>query len=338
MGRKQAIAQARGFPFAGDAASLRPYPSGSFNYSGKAAMGHATFRVGDLEAVIGDNEACGQHQAGYNGIWSLRHTSGTRSLFVPEFAGLNLEHIFDGEIDDSPAVRFEPRRAPMTLRKLSVAEAELHQPPTPTFHLESWTHFTFVEPHIIDFRYRCVAHEPAFRHGYVGLFWASYIHAPEDKSLHFLGYPARGGDSVWCQLCTLHHRGENTIRHRDDEFDAPCRDGYGRGSLRNLSPVRYDLPLCYGLFEEHVWLLMFDRTDGIRFTHNPYGGNGDVQRRSTNPAWDFQFLIPNYEVGEEYGFSARALFRPRCSREEILEEYQRWRPTLPGESSVRMAP
>ena len=66
-------------------------------------MGHATFRVGDLEAVIGDNEAYGEHQAGYNGIWSLRHASGTRSVFMPEFAGLSHGVIFDGEGDDSDA-------------------------------------------------------------------------------------------------------------------------------------------------------------------------------------------------------------------------------------------
>jgi hypothetical protein len=288
-------------------------------------MGHATFQVGDLIAVIGDNEKSGEHEAGYNGIWSLRHASGTRDLFVPAFAGLNLEHIFDGEADDSPAVFFEPRNAPMTFQKLSEAEAELHQPPTPTFHLESWTRFLFVEPHFIDFRFRCVAREPTFQRGYIGIFWASYINAPLDKSLYFLGYPARGMDSLWCQLSPLHHRHENTVRHREDELDLTFRSDYRGALFRNPSPVRYDLPLCYGLFEEHVWLLMFDRTEGIRLAHNPYGGNHDAIRRTTNPAWDFQYVIPGYEVGKEYGFRARAVFRPLCSREEILEEYRRWK-------------
>jgi hypothetical protein len=38
-------------------------------------MGHATFRAGDLTAVIGDNAADGNHRAGYNGLWSLTHTA-----------------------------------------------------------------------------------------------------------------------------------------------------------------------------------------------------------------------------------------------------------------------
>jgi hypothetical protein len=287
-------------------------------------MGHATFRVGDLVAVIGDNEASGEHQAGYNGIWSLRHASGKRTLFVPTVAGLNLEHIFDGEADAAPVVFFEPRHAPMAFRQLSDAEAELHQPPTPTFHLESWTRFTLVAPHFIEFNFRCVAREPAFRRGYIGLFWASYVHAPLDKSLYFLGSPGRGNDSLWCQLCTPRHNDESTVRHLDDDFDLTFRADYRDALFRNLSPLRYDLPLCYGLFEEQIWILMFDRTDGIRITHSPSGGGVDAPRRTTNPAWDFQCLIPDYEVGKEYGFSARAVFRPRCSRAEVLDEYRRW--------------
>ena len=35
-------------------------------------MAHATFKVGDLTAVIGDNAAHDKHRAGYNGVWSLR--------------------------------------------------------------------------------------------------------------------------------------------------------------------------------------------------------------------------------------------------------------------------
>ena len=62
-------------------------------------MGHATYKVGDLEAVIGDNAAFENHRAGYNGLWSLRHKKSTRSIFVPGIAGLNLEHVFNGETE-----------------------------------------------------------------------------------------------------------------------------------------------------------------------------------------------------------------------------------------------
>ena len=81
-------------------------------------MGHDLFRYGELEAVIGDNDGAGSQRAGYNGIWSLKHETADRSLFVPGIAGLNHEHIFDGATNGSQEVFFEPRHAPMTFKRL----------------------------------------------------------------------------------------------------------------------------------------------------------------------------------------------------------------------------
>ncbi len=288
-------------------------------------MAHDTFKAGDLTAVIGDNAAAGEHRAGYNGVWSLTHKTESTNLFVPAVAGLNFEHIFDGDkrdADDSRKVFFEPRNAPMTLKKLSGTEAELHQAPTPTFHLESWTRFALVEPHYLDFTFRCVPTQHAFTHGYVGLFWANYINAPDDKSLYF-----RGG-GLWQQLCTQRHNDESTVRPRDDKIDLKFSEGLGDALYKNLSPLRFDEPLYYGLFRKHLFLLMFDRSEGVRFTHSPSGGGVNKDEQTTNPAWDFQFLLPRYEVKKEYGFRARAIYRERCSRAEVLREYEAWRKGL----------
>lgn len=287
-------------------------------------MGNATFKAGELTAVIGDNEAGGEHQAGYNGVWSLRHSKSPRSLFVPAYAGLNHEHIFSGDVEDDPKVFFEPRVAPMTFRQISESEAELHQPPTPTFHLESWTRFKLAAPHYIDMNYRCVAHQHVFHRGYIGLFWASYINAPADMSMYFMG-GEDGKTSLWTQLCTQKHDDESTVRHRADQIALTFRADSREALYKNLSPLRYDLPFFYGIFDDHIWLMMFDRADGIRLTHSPSGGGVNKERQTTNPAWDFQFLVPNYEVSKTYGFKARALFRPRCSRDEILAEYEQWK-------------
>jgi hypothetical protein len=286
-------------------------------------MAHDTFRAGDLTAVLGDNSAHGEHRAGYNGVWSLVHRSEPTNLFVPAVAGLNFEHIFDGDKDDAGGksdIFFEPRRAPMTFKKVSDAEAELHQPPTPTFHLESWTRFRLVEPHYLDFSFRCQATQHAFAHGYIGLFWASYINAPEDRSIYF-----RSG-GLWQQLCTQRHNDESTVRHKDDTIDLKFRDGFRDCLFRNLSPLRYDEPFYYGLFRGQTVLLMFDRTQGVRFTHSPSGGGVNGAKATTNPAWDFQFLVPRYEVKKEYGFRARLVYRERCGRDEVLREVARWRP------------
>ncbi len=75
-------------------------------------------RGGELTAIVGDNSAAGEHRAGYNGVWSLRHSSSTRNLFVPAVSGLNLEHIVTGEHLEDSKTFFEPRNAPMTLRAI----------------------------------------------------------------------------------------------------------------------------------------------------------------------------------------------------------------------------
>jgi hypothetical protein len=292
-------------------------------------MAHDTFQVGDLTAVIGDNEAHDQHRAGYNGVHALMHKSEATNLFVPTVAGLNLEHIMDGDqelrdVGGERKVFFEPRNAPMTFKKLSDSEAELHQEPTPTFQLESWTRFKLVAPHYIDINFRCRPTQHVFKHGWFGLFWASYINAPEDKSMYF-----RGGKQ-WQQLCTPRHNNQSTVLHKDDPFDMKFTPALGDALFKNLSPLTCDEPFFYGLYRKQVFILMFDRGPGIRFTHSPSGGGGNPQLETSNPAWDFQFIIPAYDVLQEYSFRARAVYRERCERAEVLREVAEWRKSLGG--------
>lgn len=288
-------------------------------------MAHSTFKIGDLTAVIGDNAAHERHRAGYNGVWSLTHnTASARSLFVPEVAGLNLEHVFNGEEPPDSKTFFEPRNAEMTFKQLSDSEGELHQPATPTYHVESWTRFKLVAPHYLDMSFRCVAHQHVFPRGYMGLFWASYINAPLDKSMYFPGNLEGQPPALWSQLCTQFHNRDSTMRYRDDKLEltfAPGRDTL----FKSLSPFRYHEPFFYGNHDGLMWIVMFDRAEGIRLTHSPSGGGANAALQTTNPAWDFQFLVPKPEVMKEYGFKVRTVLRPRCSRDEVLEEYRKWK-------------
>jgi hypothetical protein len=242
---------------------------------------------------------------------------------VPAVAGLNLEHLITGERMDEPEVFFEPRNAPMSLRRLSDTEAELHQPPTPVSHVESWTRFRVVAPHYLDMSFRCVPHRNVFPRGYLALFWASYIHAPADKSLYFLG--GSGGErKFWTQFCTQFHNDQSTVRHRDDAFEMTFAEGSRDALFKNFSRMRFDEPFFYGNFDDLVWLVLFDRAAGIRFTHSPSGGGGNAELQTTNPAWDFQFLIEQPQVMKEYGFQVRTVLRPRCSRADLVAEYRQW--------------
>jgi len=71
-----------------------------------------TLTAGDLSVTFVDNQAVPPHRAGYNGIAALQHKHLADSIFVPLYAGFNLEHIFSG---DSMAQKFEPRAHPMKL-------------------------------------------------------------------------------------------------------------------------------------------------------------------------------------------------------------------------------
>ena len=287
-------------------------------------MAHQTIQVGDLTAVVSDNEPYETRRTGFNGIRRLLHRSlPERSLFG--IAGFNFEHIFDGEQDQidlagDGKIFFEPRNHPMTIRQISGDEVELHQSRTPTYHLESWTRFKFRPPHYVDFTFRCQPTQHAFRNDYIGLFWANYVNAPEDKSIYFRD------PKGWVQLCTQAHNNQSTVRHVDDKLDLKFLDVPRQTLYKNFSELRFVEPFYYGYFgTTHLFILMFDRIDGVRFAHSPSSGGPPS---APNPAWDFQFIIPRFEVLQEYGFRARGVFRERCSRDEIEREFRVWRTSL----------
>jgi hypothetical protein len=70
-----------------------------------------------------------------------------------------------------------------------------------------------------------------------------------------------------------------------------------------------------------VFAYLFDVPKGqiLRFAQSPTGGG------ETNPAWDFYILNPGFEVGKEYSFNVRLVYKPFVSGEDIREEYQKWR-------------
>lgn len=284
----------------------------------------STFQLGDLRAIIGDNSAEGQHRAGYNGVWSLSHKAETDNLFVPAVAGLNLEHIFDGHTGTTRELLFEPRNASMEFAKLSDSGAELHQPPTPFFGLESWTRFTLRAPHYIDFHFRCRATKHAFMGGYIGLFWANYMNAPENKTIYFRGRLPNSDRTHWIQAATQWHDDESTFLHLEDKTQLKLAENYPNMLYTNFSKLRFDEPFYYGLRKQMVYLVMFDRSDGIRFAQSPSGGGGTPDNSDTNPAWDFQFIVPRYEVGKEYGFKARMVYKPYRGRQDVLQEFSHW--------------
>jgi hypothetical protein len=274
---------------------------------------------GDVRAVIVNNEAVDDavlpgHRSGYSGVASLTHRRQGRNLFVPLYAGLNFEHIHDGTTQPRD-ILFEPRNAPMEITRSGEHAAELHQPPTPQWQLESWLRYEILDDGAIEITLECVPRARTFKNGYVGLFFASYIHQPESLDIHFLGVPnsAKTATPQWIRGMTPDHGTLPTHLAIDDDRQFPRDADFPLSLVFNLSDHRYSQPWYYGVCRAMAFVQMFHLQDRVRLSQSPSGaGDG-------NPAWDFQWFIPQYEVGRRYRFVMRALYLPFESQDQIVK-------------------
>ncbi len=277
---------------------------------------HAVLRRGPVTAVIVDNHAIDTklapgHRAGYNGVASLTHKKQPQNLFVPPYAGLNYEHIHDGTLRVNQE-KFEPRKAPMQLRVIDEHTVELYQPPTHVNKLESCGRYHILPDGTIEYTFECIPRADSFTGGYIGLFWASYIHQPAGTEIYFKGRKANEtGQGAWIKAVTPSHGVNSThppvgklpqLKHAPD---------FPLTLVFNRSDYVYTQPWYYGVSHGMAYVLMFRARDRIWLAQSPTGGG------QTNPAWDFQWFIPNYKVGEAYGFVMRAAYLPFENREQI---------------------
>jgi hypothetical protein len=265
---------------------------------------YVVLRQGPLEAVIVDNQAVDDavlpgHRAGYHGVASLKHTKQPRNLFVPAYAGLNFEHIHDGTVQ-SNKVLFEPRNAPMELRVIDQKTAELYQPPTPHWGLESCLRYELKEGEVIEMTFECIPRREPYRNGYIGLFWASYIDQPESLDTHFLTPGATAPQ--WVTATSPEHGVQATHRAPSDDREFAHAPDFPLTLVFNFSAHRYATPWYVGVCRRMAFAMVFRPEDKVRFSQSPSGGGRG------NPAWDFQWFIPAHQVGRRYQLVMRAIY------------------------------
>ncbi len=290
--------------------SLRP--------TGFEQISVATLTNGDLTVTFVDNEAFGDHhKAGYNGIASLVHRTQEASPFVPQYAGFNLEHIFGGDILEE---LFEPRKHDMELFQRDSNQVLLYQSPTPLSKVESLTTFTMVAPHYIDVTFTCKIHSiDFFQHNYAGFFWASYIDSPEDPNIYLRGFHGDESEPEWKTTYSFEHGVASTHLSATDESDIYFHPDFNATLANHFSDFRYDECFYYGRYRQMVLAYFFDASQIIRFSQSPTGGG------QGNPAWDFQYLIPNFIPQEEYSFRARIMYKPFKDVQDVSSEFLAWK-------------
>ena len=283
---------------------------------------------GDIKAVIANNEAIDDeilpgHMEHYSGLASLTHTANSKNIFVHKYAGLNFEHIHDGTTQVKE-VQYEPRYVPMEIREVDKYIVELYQPPTPHWKVESWLRYELLDDGCIEMTLECVPHARIFKHNYIGIFFASYIDKPESKDIHFLGCPAEEPKCVprWIRGETAKHGLLATHRAIDDNRQFAYDEDFFITLAFNFSNYRYSEPWYYGVSNGMALVFMFRRQDNVMLTQSPSGGGGG------NPAWDFQWFIPDYEISKRYKFVMRMMYLPYESPEQIRKETARHRADL----------
>ena len=153
---------------------------------------YVVLKRADVEAVVVDNcevddDVLPGHRAGYSGIGSLKHREAAGEPVRAVLRRVEFRTHPRRNHARSTRCCHEPRCAPMQLRVIDPHTAELYQAPTPHYGLESCLRYQLLEDGTIEMTLECIPRRRSFKNGYIGLFWAGYIHKPESLDIHFKG-------------------------------------------------------------------------------------------------------------------------------------------------------
>jgi len=185
----------------------------------------------------------------------------------------------------------------------------------------------------VDLTFDCIPAEDLYPQGFFAMMWASYMNRAVDRRIHFWG--TENDRTSW----TTFGEGEGqeievgTVSYSGIP-DLPYEEGAQTLNLIENPEKKFLTPFYYGLLDgDHnletiedkvLYMVLFDQTDPIRFAMWNFFNdeNGDPDTHS--PAWDWQFVIRDPQVGQQYRYRARVVVKPFEGEEQVWREYRRW--------------
>lgn len=189
------------------------------------------------------------------------------------------------------------------------------------------------EENQIDLSFQCQLTRAVSPHGHLAMMWASYMHRTVDRSIRFWG--VHNGQTGWVLLGEDRQQGFETGTIAYAEAEPLAHDP--EAQLLNLveySDKFFITPFYYGLLQDPssedplLYMVLFDQADTIRFAMWNFIRNEAGQADPHSPAWDWQFVIPQPELNQTYGYRARIIIEPFKGEAQLWRHYRQWQQAL----------
>jgi hypothetical protein len=292
---------------------------------------------GKLKVLFRDNAESPKVLSGLDSLVNTKHAADF-DAFDPDgqgsSAGLNFEHIISGH--RNPHNKFTPRSGRYLLVRLADANRVqlVRRAEDEPWNVASTLTYTVVEPHYVDFEFRCVPQDASLfgERGWAIFFFANYMNDVAEAPIRFRGVGQAGAAEEWIAGDAPpghpHWNTGGTYRHVDATDLAYDADHDFPLNNWSYDWPRFTQPFFYGQAARGMTLLlMFDRTwsaeDEIRFSLFKF-----KVPKHPRPAWDFQYVIHRVETGKEYGFRGRLVWKKFVDEDDALREYAHWKSAL----------
>lgn len=295
-----------------------------------------TMASASLNGDVRDNAGnTGRQGNGLNPLYYVAFPG--QNVFRDDHVGLNFEHVFNGVAADRGRSRFSPRTDPCRISASSEDSTALEWPAEgSSWNAACQATFTMRDD-AIDLAFSIVPHEPVWGQGYLAMMWASYMNHARERAIHFYGRDK--GREGWVAFGEDTGDGFETGTIRWDGAEPlPYEEGAEALNIVEHPTKTFLLPFFYGLVDGDgraetaddtlAYVMMFDQRESIRFAVWNFIRDHEDRPDPASPAWDWQFVVRNPNVGGEYGYRARLCVLPFTDAESLRREYETWAASL----------